>query len=83
MSDSIENTPYPMDPIPEQKGVIGRLIRFCLTSKLVVVLILLFVILWGLRVNPFEYELPGIPRDPVPVDAIPDIGEKQQIVFVD
>ena len=72
-----------MDPIPEQKGVIGRLIRFCLTSKLVVLLVLLFVILWGLRNSPFEYDVPGLPRDPVPVDAIPDIGEKQQIVFVD
>ena len=25
----------------------------------------------------------GLPRDPVPVDAIPDIGENQQIVFTE
>jgi Cu(I)/Ag(I) efflux system membrane protein CusA/SilA len=32
-------------------------------------------------VAPFDWNLGGLPRDPVPVDAIPDIGENQQIVF--
>ncbi|MDU9050400.1 MAG: efflux RND transporter permease subunit [Candidatus Electrothrix sp. Rat3] len=32
-------------------------------------------------VAPFDFNLGGLPRDPVPVDAIPDIGENQQIVF--
>jgi Cu(I)/Ag(I) efflux system membrane protein CusA/SilA len=32
-------------------------------------------------VAPFDWEIPGLMRDPVPVDAIPDIGENQQIVF--
>ena len=36
---------------------------------------------WGLAVAPFAWELEWLPRDPVPVDAIPDIGENQQIVF--
>lgn len=36
---------------------------------------------WGLVTAPFDYELDWLPRDPVPVDAIPDIGENQQIVF--
>ena len=43
-------------------------------------MILLFVG-WGLAVAPFDWNLRGFPRDPVPVDAIPDIGENQQIVF--
>ncbi len=30
---------------------------------------------------PFDWNLGGLPRNPVPVDAIPDIGENQQIVF--
>ncbi|MBN2296097.1 MAG: efflux RND transporter permease subunit [Pirellulales bacterium] len=34
-------------------------------------------------VMPFDYDLGMIPRDPVPVDAIPDIGENQQIVFTE
>lgn len=32
---------------------------------------------------PFDWDLGGLPRDPVPVDAIPDIGENQQIVFTE
>jgi Cu(I)/Ag(I) efflux system membrane protein CusA/SilA len=32
-------------------------------------------------VAPFDWDIAGLPRDPVPVDAIPDIGENQQIVF--
>jgi len=41
----------------------------------------LIVIGWGLVVAPFDWDLGGLPRDPTPVDAIPDIGENQQIVF--
>lgn len=60
---------------------INKLIRFCLENKLVVVLFTLVLVLWGIMVAPFDWELETIPRDPVPVDAIPDIGENQQIVF--
>ena len=35
---------------------------------------------WGIMVAPFDWDV-DLPRDPVPVDAIPDIGENQQIVF--
>ncbi len=62
-------------------GVMDRLIRFCLENKLVVGLLALVVIGWGIMVAPFDWHLTGLPRDPVPVDAIPDIGENQQIVF--
>jgi copper/silver efflux system protein len=34
-------------------------------------------------VAPFDWNLGGLPRDPVPTDAIPDIGENQQIVFTE
>ena len=57
------------------------LIRFCLENKLIVSLVTLFVISWGVIVAPFDWEVFDLPRDPVPVDAIPDIGENQQIVF--
>ncbi|WP_116125303.1 efflux RND transporter permease subunit [Lewinella sp. IMCC34183] len=56
-------------------------IRFFLENKLVVWLLLLGFIGWGLATAPFDFDLPGLPRDPVAVDAIPDIGENQQIVF--
>ena len=37
---------------------------------------------YGIFVAPFDWNI-GIDRSPVPVDAIPDIGENQQIVFTD
>ncbi|MCD6460044.1 efflux RND transporter permease subunit [bacterium] len=68
-------------PIPEQNSFIGRLIHFCLTNKLVVGLFAVAVIFAGLLVAPFDWKIGGIQRYPVSVDAIPDIGENQQIVF--
>lgn len=38
---------------------------------------------WGLVSAPFDFHIPGLPRNPVAVDAIPDIGENQQIVYTD
>lgn len=67
----------------EQKSLMGRLMYFCLTNKLVVGLVVLFAIGWGIVVAPFDWEVPGVIRRPVPVDAIPDIGENQQIVFTE
>lgn len=59
------------------------LIRFCMEQKLLVLLVGAVLIAWGLMVSPFRYTLDGLPRDPVAVDAIPDLGENQQIVFTD
>ena len=67
--------------IPEQRSAVGRLIGFCLNNRLVVALFTLAVILAGILVAPFDWKLGGIRRYPVSVDAIPDIGENQQIVF--
>jgi len=62
---------------------INGLIRFCLENKLVVILFTVVLIIWGIAVAPFDWESDLLPRDPVPVDAIPDIGENQQIVFTE
>jgi Cu(I)/Ag(I) efflux system membrane protein CusA/SilA len=62
---------------------VDKIIRFCLEQKLVVVLITLFVVFWGIAVAPFDWDTGALPRRPVSVDAIPDIGEKQQIVFTE
>ena len=67
----------------EQKSVVGKLLRFCLTNKLVVGLVVLFIVATGIYVAPFDWEMGGLPRSPVPTDAIPDIGENQQIVFTE
>ena len=61
--------------------MLNAFVRFFLENKLVVWLLLLLFIGWGLATAPFDFDLPGLPRDPVAVDAIPDIGENQQIVF--
>jgi len=68
---------------PEQRSLIGRLIGFCLRNKLVVMLLVLFVVGAGILVAPFDWEIAGLLRFPVATDAIPDIGENQQIVFTD
>ncbi|WP_373500395.1 efflux RND transporter permease subunit [Desulfococcus sp.] len=48
---------------------------------MIVFLVVVILIGWGLVVAPFDWQMGGLWRDPVPVDAIPDIGENQQIVF--
>jgi Cu(I)/Ag(I) efflux system membrane protein CusA/SilA len=60
-----------------------HVIRFFLENKLVTALLAVLVVGWGLRTAPFDWNLGAFPRDPVPVDAIPDIGENQQIVFTE
>jgi Cu(I)/Ag(I) efflux system membrane protein CusA/SilA len=68
-------------PRIEAKTLTDKVIRFCLEQKLIVFLLVACIFGWGLVVAPFDWNVPGLPRDPVPVDAIPDIGENQQIVF--
>ncbi|MDX9702265.1 MAG: efflux RND transporter permease subunit [Candidatus Auribacterota bacterium] len=65
----------------QSASIIDGLIKFCLEKKVIVFLVTLLFIAWGILVAPFDWHIPGIQRDPVPVDAIPDIGENQQIVF--
>jgi Cu(I)/Ag(I) efflux system membrane protein CusA/SilA len=62
---------------------LSRIIRFCLEQKLIVFLVMLLFIGWGMIVAPFDWDIKGLMRSPVPVDAIPDIGENQQIVFTE
>ncbi len=59
----------------------SKMMRFWMTQKLLVFIGLIGLIAVGLVVAPFDWNVPLLPRDPVPVDAIPDIGENQQIVF--
>jgi Cu(I)/Ag(I) efflux system membrane protein CusA/SilA len=69
--------------LQQNKSLIDKVIRFCLENKLVVSLILLALIGCGILAAPFDWQLDFLPRAPVPVDAIPDIGENQQIVFTE
>src|SRR5690606_12641703 len=63
--------------------MLNNIIKFFLENKLVTVLVLVLIIAWGIVTAPFNWEIGFLPRDPVPVDAIPDIGENQQIVFTE
>lgn len=58
----------------------NRLVRFFLENRLITFLFLTVFVVYGIVVMPFHWQTGVLPRDPVPVDAIPDIGENQQIV---
>ncbi len=62
--------------------MLNGIIRFFLENKFVTLLLLAMFIGWGIATAPFGWKT-FLPSDPVPVDAIPDLGENQQIVFVD
>ena len=63
--------------------MLNRIIKYFLNNQLVTTLLLVLLVVWGLSTAPFNWNEGILPRDPVPVDAIPDIGENQQIVFTE
>jgi Cu(I)/Ag(I) efflux system membrane protein CusA/SilA len=63
--------------------MLNKIIRFFLENKLVTFLVLIIFISWGIINSPFGWDTGFLPKDPVPVDAIPDIGENQQIVYTE
>lgn len=60
--------------------MLNNIIKYFLNNRVISVILLLVVIVWGLVTAPFNWHRNMLPSDPVPVDAIPDIGENQQIV---
>lgn len=66
--------------------LLGRVIAFTVERRLVTLLLIALVTAYGIYVMPFSRAgtiFEGAPADPVNVDAIPDIGERQQIVFAE
>ncbi len=63
--------------------MLNIIIKYFLENKLVTMLLLGTMIMWGISTAPFNWGESIIPRNPVPVDAIPDIGENQQIVYTE
>lgn len=57
------------------------IVKFFLENKLITWILLVLFLGWGVVVAPFDFGIDWLPRDSVSVDAIPDIGENQQIVF--
>jgi Cu(I)/Ag(I) efflux system membrane protein CusA/SilA len=58
----------------------NRLVKYFLENRLITFIFLIAFVALGLVTMPFSIKSGILPRDPVPVDAIPDIGENQQIV---
>ncbi|WP_370477087.1 efflux RND transporter permease subunit [Tamlana flava] len=61
--------------------MLNKSIKFLIENKLVAVLLLVLFVGWGTVNAPFNWYTGFLPTKPVAVDAIPDIGENQQIVF--
>lgn len=61
--------------------LIKNTVQFFLNNPLVAWLLLILFTGWGLATAPFDFGLDPDLRDPVSVDAIPDLGENQQIVY--
>ena len=61
--------------------MLNKAIKFLIDNKFVSVILLVLFLGWGTINSPFNVDTGFLPNDPVSVDAIPDIGENQQIVF--
>lgn len=77
---NIQSSPPSSQPVPGE-GLWSSLIGWFIANKLIVFLLGAILVGGGVYVSPFDWQMGSVPRDPVPVDAIPDIGENQQIVF--
>jgi len=66
-------------PLPDGWG--ARFFTALMEYRLVVIALCAVLVLAGVAASPFDWDLDDFPRTPVPVDAIPDIGENQQIVY--
>ncbi len=78
MTDTPDAANLPPD---DRLSLLDKIMRFSLDNKLVVALLCAVIVVWGAMVAPFDWQLGPLPRSPVPTDAIPDIGENQQIIF--
>ncbi len=76
-------TPAPAPSGEPPRGPWQALIGWFIDNKLIVLLLAAMLVAGGLHVAPLSLSTGPLPRDPVPVDAIPDIGENQQIVFTE
>ena len=58
----------------------NRLVRYFLENRLITFIFLITFVVLGMVYMPFNWKPELFPSDPITVDAIPDIGENQQIV---
>src|SRR5690554_119450 len=60
--------------------MLNKGIKFLINNKIVAVLLVALFVGMGVVNAPFNWDTGFLPTNPVAVDAIPDIGENQQIV---
>jgi Cu(I)/Ag(I) efflux system membrane protein CusA/SilA len=65
------------------EGFVAGVARVVLDNPVISFVTIALVIVLGVLVAPFDVDLPGVDRTPIPVDAIPNVGENQQIVFTE
>src|SRR5665647_725872 len=58
----------------------NRLVKYFLENRLITFIFLITFVVLGMVFMPFNWKSDLFPRDPIAVDAIPDIGDNQQIV---
>lgn len=60
--------------------MLNKIIKYFLENRMISMLLLVVFIVLGTVYAPFNWQTGVLPRNPVPVDAIPDIGDNQQII---
>ena len=62
-------------------GFFENLIDLVMKNKLITILLFMVLLAMGIVFAPFDWGNKILPHHPIPVDALPDISENQQIVF--
>ncbi|KPM30368.1 Putative cation efflux system transmembrane protein [Croceitalea dokdonensis DOKDO 023] len=63
--------------------MLHRGIAFLVKNKFISFIVIGLVLVFGISSSPFHFPINLFPKDPVAVDAIPNIGDNQQIVFTE
>lgn len=63
--------------------MINSIVKFFLQNRLVTFLFIVAIFVGGIIVSPFKWDTGFLPSHSVAVDALPDIGENQQIIFTE
>ncbi|WP_339729434.1 efflux RND transporter permease subunit [Maribacter stanieri] len=63
--------------------MLNELIKYLTHNKLIAFVMVLVLLLWGLISAPFDVDNYLLGSNPVSVDAIPNLGDNQQIVYTE
>ena len=63
--------------------MLDKIILYFLKHRFITIMLMIILIVWGIMVSPFYGENQNTTLKRVSVDALPDIGENQQIVFTE